>query len=60
MVDAQINSQMQNFDQNLRSQGMNLEDYLGMIGVEVKDFAENLREDALKQVKSALALEKSC
>lgn len=58
MVDAQINSQMQNFDQNLRSQGMNLEDYLGMIGVEVKDFAENLREDALKQVKSALALEK--
>ncbi|EGY79569.1 trigger factor [Peptoniphilus indolicus] len=58
MVDAQINTQMQNFDQNLRSQGMNLEDYLGMIGVEVKDFAENLREDALKQVKSALALEK--
>lgn len=58
MVDAQINSQMQNFDQNLRNQGMNLEDYLGMIGVEVKDFAENLREDALKQVKTALALEK--
>lgn len=58
MVDAQINSQMQNFDQNLRSQGMSLEDYLGMIGVDMKDFAENLRDDALNQVKSALALEK--
>lgn len=58
MVDAQINTQMQNFDQNLRSQGMNLEDYLGMIGVDMKDFAENLRGDATAQVKRALALEK--
>lgn len=58
MVDAQINNQMQNFDQNLRAQGMNLEDYLGMIGVNIKDFAENLRGDATSQVKSALALEK--
>ncbi|WBW50161.1 trigger factor [Peptoniphilus equinus] len=58
MVNSQINQQMQNFDQSLRQQGMGLDEYLKMIGIDAKDFAENLRGDALLKVKSFLALEK--
>ncbi|SHH51018.1 trigger factor [Anaerosphaera aminiphila DSM 21120] len=57
MVNSQINSQMQNFDSSLRAQGMNLEDYVKMLGTTIEAFGENLREDAVKQVKMSLALE---
>ena len=57
MIKSQIDSQMQNFDQSLKSQGMSLEDYVKMLGTSLEDFAENLRPDAEKQVKSGLALE---
>ena len=57
MVKDQINSQMQNFDQSLRAQGMSLEDYVKMLGTTLEDFGENLKPDALVQVKTTLALE---
>lgn len=57
MIKAQINSQMKNFDQSLRAQGMSLEEYVKMLGTTLEEFGENLRPEAEKQVKSGLALE---
>ncbi|WP_138159504.1 trigger factor [Peptoniphilus catoniae] len=57
MVNHQIDMQMQNFDQSLRAQGMSLEDYIKMIGSNVDAFRENLKDDALRQVKTSLAIE---
>lgn len=57
MVNQEIDGQVRNFDQNLRAQGMGLEDYVKMIGTTLEAFRENLREDALKQVKRGLVIE---
>lgn len=57
MVMAQVNSQLQRFDSNLRGQGMDLETYVQMLGTTVEAFGENLKGDALQQVKEMLALE---
>ncbi|EFI41573.1 MULTISPECIES: trigger factor [Peptoniphilus] len=57
MVNSQIDSQVQNFDRNLKAQGMSLEDYIKMLGTTMEAFRENLRADALKQVKTSLAIE---
>ncbi|MDO5041155.1 MAG: trigger factor [Peptoniphilus sp.] len=57
MVNSQIDMQMDNFDQSLKMQGMSIEQYINMIGSNVQAFRENLRPDALKQVKTALAIE---
>lgn len=58
MIKAQLNSQLNNFDQSLRQQGFSLEEYVKMLGSTVEDFAENLRPEAEKQVKTGLALDK--
>lgn len=57
MIKAQVNSQLQNFDQSLRAQGMGLEDYIKMLGTTVEEFSENLKPEAEKQVKTNLAIE---
>ena len=58
MVKDVIDNQMQNMAQQLASYGMQLEQYMGMMGMNEDAFRENMKPSALQQVKITLALEK--
>ncbi len=57
MVEDQIDEMMQEFDQQLRYQGMDLQKYFEYLNKEPKDFREELRADAYKKVKTRLIVE---
>lgn len=57
MVDSFIDAEINNYEQNMRSQGFTFEAYLGMLGTDLDSFKENMRDDAEKSVKTSLALE---
>ncbi|MDO5301882.1 MAG: trigger factor [Tissierellia bacterium] len=57
MVSYIMDQQIQNMDQNMRSQGIGLEDYLSMLGQDMADFRENLRPEAEKEALRSLALD---
>jgi len=57
MVEAQIDDMMQEFDQQLRMQGLDLKKYFEYLNKEPKDFREELRTDAYKKVKTRLIVE---
>ncbi len=48
---------IENFRYNLKSQGMELEDYAGMFGMNADMFRQQFRSNAEKEVKSDLAFE---
>ena len=50
MVEDQITSEMNEFDQQLRMQGMNLEQYFEYLGRKPEEFREELRDEAYKKV----------
>ncbi len=58
MIENQINSMMRDFDMRLQSQGMNLDQYLQFTGSDVNQFKEQFKDQAEKQVKTTLVLEK--
>jgi trigger factor len=57
MVEDQIDEMMQEFDQQLRYQGMDLQKYFEYLQKDPKDFREELRADAHKKVKTRLVVE---
>ncbi len=57
MVEDQIDEMMQEFDQQLRYQGMDLQKYFEYLNKEPKEFREELRADAYKKVKTRLVVE---
>lgn len=58
MYEARIDEMLQDFEYRLQSQGLNLKDYLGYTGMELDSFRLTFKEQAEKQVKIRLALEK--
>ena len=58
MVNDFLDNQLQSMRQQLASYGMQLEQYLGMMGTTDEGFRENMRPGAVRQVKTTLALEK--
>lgn len=60
MVDAQIDSMIQDFAQRLQYQGMSLEMYMQYTGSTPEAFREGFREQAEKQTKTMLVLEAVC
>ncbi|MBQ9809153.1 MAG: trigger factor [Ruminococcus sp.] len=58
MFEHRIDSLMRNFEQQLRSQGMDLKLYFQYTGMDVDSFRETYRDRAEKEVKLRLALEK--
>ncbi len=54
MVQDEINSMMQEFDQQLRGQGFDLNKYFEMIGKDPADFREEVKDDAFKRVKTRM------
>jgi len=58
MNESRIDDMMKDFEYRLQSQGMNLETYLQYTGMEMPAFRLTFKEQAEKQVKIRLALEK--
>ncbi len=54
MVEDEKNSMIQEFEQQLRSQGMELEQYLGFMNQDMDAFKEQLTEDATRRVKTRM------
>ncbi len=53
-VEDEISNMMNEFDQQLRGQGMSLEQYFQYLGKEPQEFREELREEAHKKVKTRM------
>ncbi|MCR4795246.1 MULTISPECIES: trigger factor [Ruminococcus] len=58
MYEQRIDALMRNFEQQLRSQGMDLKLYFQYTGMDMDSFRETYRERAVSEVKLRLALEK--
>ncbi|MEG2200364.1 MAG: trigger factor, partial [Anaerovorax sp.] len=57
MVQDQITEMMQEFDQQLRGQGMDLEKYFEYLQKDVNEFRNELKDDAYKKTKTRLLVE---
>ena len=57
MVNNAIDEQIRSMDNNMRSQGLQLEQYLQMLGQSLDDFKDSMRPDAEKEVLKSLVLE---
>lgn len=60
MVENQINSMARDFDRRLRYQGLDLQRYLEMLGMDFNAFREQFRDSARNSVKVQLVVEKIC
>lgn len=58
MIDAQVDTIVQDFGYRLQMQGMGLEQYLKMTGTEMGAFRAMFQSQAERQVKTCLALQK--
>ena len=58
MVEEEINSSLQQFDQQLRAQGMDLASYIQFMGEDMDKFRESIREDAFKKTKTRMLVAK--
>ncbi|QIB68488.1 trigger factor [Aminipila butyrica] len=56
MIEDEIDGMVQEFDQQLRYQGMDLQTYMQYLGKEAKDFREELRADATKKTKTRMLI----
>ncbi len=56
MIEDEQNSMIQEFEQQLGSQGMNLEKYLGFLGQDIKDFRAQIEEEATRRVKTRMII----
>ena len=57
MVQYELDRQLQNFENQIAAYGMKLDQYLGMMGTNRKEFAENQRPGALRSIQQDLLLE---
>lgn len=58
MIEARVDEMVRDFDYRLQSQGMNLDMYLKYSGMDIPSFRMTYKDQAEKQVKIRLALEK--
>lgn len=58
MVQSEIDSMINEFDQQLRAQGMDLQSYFQYLGQDQGTFREQLREDAFKRTKTRMIVSK--
>ena len=57
MVEAEIDGMLQDFEYQLRQQGLDIEKYLQFSGTSMKDMREQMQGDALVRVNTSLTLE---
>lgn len=58
MVDTEVEGMLREFDQQLRQQGLSLEQYVQFTGGNLDELKGHMREDALARVKTGLVIEK--
>ena len=58
MVDEQVERNIKQFETRMKSQGLELKQYLQFTGQDMEAFKENFKKDAEHQIKSRLVLEK--
>lgn len=58
MVERQLDNFVSDYDQKMRSQGLDLNTYLSYTGSDMDTFRKTFREQSERQVKTRLALEK--
>ncbi len=58
MINDFLDNQVQSMRQQLMSYGMQLEQYMNMMGTNEEGFRQSMRPNALRQVKTTLVLEK--
>ncbi len=58
MVHNEVHEMIHDFEHRLAHQGMNLTDYLSYIGVTFEEFEKDREEDARKNIKTRLVLQK--
>lgn len=54
LVEQEIDNQMNQFDQQLRAQGMDLATYMKYLGKEPSEFRDDIRDEAAKKVKTQM------
>ncbi|MCR4781638.1 MAG: trigger factor [Lachnospiraceae bacterium] len=57
MVDTQVNRMINDMDQNMRSQGLTIQQYLQFTNSTIDQLKEQVKPDALKRIQSTLVLE---
>ncbi len=60
MINSQIDKMIRDLDMQMRYQGLNIEQYMQYTGTTVDAMREQFKEDAAKNVKTSLILEKVC
>ena len=58
MVDERVNAVMQDYARNCAAQGMTVEQYFGMMGIDERTFRTYIRPNAENEIKAELLLEK--
>lgn len=58
MIDAEVDGMMKEFDQQLKSQGLSLDQYVQFTGGSFESLQEQMKPDALARVKTSLVIEK--
>lgn len=58
MVDRRVEGNIRDFEMRIKYQGMEIDQYLGMIGMKMDDLKEQYRETSTMQVKSQIVVEK--
>lgn len=54
MVETELDNMMQEFDQQLRAQGMDLQTYFKYLGKEPAEFRSEMKDDAFKKTKTRM------
>ena len=57
MIESQIDRDIEEYDQNLKNQGMSLEIYFQHVDKTMEDFREECKEDSIKKLKTRLLIE---
>lgn len=58
MVEEEVDRNLENFEMQMKQQGISLEDYFKFTNVNKEDFRENLKADAERNIKIELVLSK--
>lgn len=56
MIDTEVDSMVNEFDQQLRAQGMDIKTYFQYLGQDEDEFKKTLREDAERRVKTRMII----
>ena len=57
MIEVQLDHMMERYSANLQNQGISLEDYMNMMGMDVATLRATSREGAVRELQTQLALE---